>query len=176
MIELHNMRPDSTRRYNKSRNYIKKFNNVIVDENGNSKSHEFEPEYDLILYVYSTSPSKAENPFTEYEVQYGYLYQKTYSGIECFPVFREKPTGDKRKIGVWKVYDSDWQEMEVFRVSTNFYAYSFPENRDLNKFLEGAIKVIDDHKDKITKKYERDIENQNKVMEKITETMTEMID
>lgn len=175
MLELHNVRPNCTKRVNLGKNNITKFTNMGVDSNGQARNYDFDPEYDLKLYIYSLS-SRISEPFREYDVQYGYMYQETPSATYCFPVFREVPTEGKKKVEVWKVSDSNWDEMEVVKVSSNFYAYSLPENRDLNKFVDGVIKVIDDYKVRLTEKYNHDIANQNNIRHDIVETIVRMMD
>ena len=74
MLELHDPRSNTTKRLNLGKSRIKKFAVQTLDENGRARNYDFEPEYDLILYIYSTSP-KVDNPFREVNVQYGYMYQ-----------------------------------------------------------------------------------------------------
>lgn len=175
MLELHNLREGTFRKVYRGTGNITKFISYTVDGNGKSRNYDFDPEYDLTLYVYSVSP-KTNESFREYNVQYGYMYQYTPIETYSFPVFREVPNDDNRKINVWKVSDdSDWDELEVVKVSTNFYAYSRPENRDLSKFLDGALRIIEDHKKKLTDKYNRDMSNQDKIHDQIIDCMTRII-
>lgn len=176
MLELQGVHPNCTYRSRLSKNNITKFNKMTVDNTGQARNYLFEPEYDLILYVYNSS-NRIRETFVRYNVQYGYLYQETSSGKEQgFPVFREVPTKDHRTVNVWEInLRNEWDEFEVVRVANNFYMYSLPENYDLNKFFEGALKVIDARTDSLTKKYEEDINNQNKLIKDITETMTKLL-
>ena len=171
MLELHDPRSDTTKRFNWGKSKITKFAVQTLDENGRARNYDFDPEYDLILYVYSNT----NKSFKEYKVQYGYMYEDTPGTIYCFPVFREIPTDDNRKINVWKISSGEWNENEVIRVSSNFYAYSLPENRDLNKFLDGAMKVIENQKKKLTDKYNSDIHNQDKLHDDIIEILTKVM-
>ena len=175
MLELHNIRPDDIKEFNVGTSKITKFTNQTLDDNGQARNYDFNPEYNLILYVYSVSPKITES-FKEYNVQYGYMYYKEQIDRLCFPVFREVPTDDKRKVGVWKASCDNWDEFEVVKVSTNYYAYSLVENRDLSRFLDSAIKVIVDHKEKLTEKYNKDMTIQNNICSRLVNDVLKAID
>lgn len=172
MLELHDPRQGTTKRFNWGKSKITKFTTQTLDENGRARNYDFDPEYELLLYVYSNS----NKTFREYKVQYGYMYEDTPGAIYCFPVFREVPTDENRKVNVWNISDGKWNENEVIRVSSNLYSYSLPENRDLNKFLDGAMKVIESQKKKLTDKYNRDIVNQDKLHDEIIKIVTKVMD
>ena len=175
MLELHNLRSGTIETPYRGRGYINKFTTYTVGEDGHSRNYDFEPEYDLILYIYSISP-RIKSTFREVKVQYGYMYQYSQGSVYSFPAFREIPKADDRKVNVWKVSEEGWEENEVIRVSTNFYAYSLPENRDLKKFLDGARYVVDSYKKKLTEKYERNMKNQDDILNKMNEVFTEIAD
>ena len=171
MIKLKDPRPGTRRVYDLGKSKIKKFSVQTLDENGRARNYDFDPEYDLILYVYSDSHN-APRTFREHKVQYGYMYQDNPDATYYFPVFREIPSGGDRKVNVWKISDNEWDELEVVRVSSNFYAYSLPENRSLERFLEGAEKVIDSQKRRITEKYNKDMSNQDRIRREIADAVT----
>ena len=170
MLKLKDPRPGTRRIYDLGKSKIKKFSVQTLDENGKAKNYDFDPEYDLILYVYSDTRN-APRIFREHKVQYGYMYQDNPDATYYFPVLREIPSSDDRKVNVWKILDNKWNELEVVRVLSNFYAYSLPENRNLEKFLEGAEEIIDSQKRRISEKYDRDISNQDRIRREIAEAV-----
>lgn len=177
MLELQGVHTNCRYQLDIGKNNIKKFTRITLSSDGQSKNYSFEPEYDLILYVFSPI-NKFHQPYKEYRVQYGYMYQTVYlSGKEVgFPVFREVPTeANEYRVNVWKINaNSDWEELQAVKVSINYYAYSSVENYDPKEFMVSAMNVIDNYKLKITKKYERDIGIQDNVLEMMSEVLKGM--
>ena len=127
------------------------------------REKDFYPQYNLVLYRFDYSAKSDYPSYSMYHGKYGYYFLPSSAGGSkkklvvsghAIPIFVDSTTKK-----TWDMFIKDLEEFEIYKASSNLYAYSFEENFNPKRFLGEAEKFLGKRLDDLKKQCQKKIDN-----------------